>query len=129
MGFYHFKKRYNFSPRGTGGGNQTVQFRGKQVTQDNSTFDPRFVDPRSGLTNVQRMERGLAPIGRDGKPVNIHHVNQTNTGPVREITATQHQQNYRNLHQNTGQSPSQINRPEFNRWRQDYWRWRAEGFN
>jgi len=91
-------------------------------------FDPHFVEPRSGLTNIQRMQRGLAPIGRDGKPVNLHHVDQTNTGPIREITATEHQQNFSNLHQNTGQNPSQINRQQFDKWRQDYWIWRAESF-
>ena len=42
---------------------------GKTVTMDNSTFDPNFVD-KQGRTNVQRMEQGLAPIGRDGKSVN-----------------------------------------------------------
>jgi len=93
---------------------------------DNSTFDPNFVDPKSGLTNMERAKQGLAPIGKDGKPVNIHHVDQTNIGPVKEITATQHQQNYKELHTNIGQSPSQIDRNDFNKWRKDYWKWRAD---
>lgn len=42
-----------------------------------------------------------------------------------EITATEHQQNYSNLHTNIGQSPSQINRSEFNSWRREYWEWRS----
>lgn len=46
------------------------------------------------------------PIGTDGKSVNIHHIDQTNNESVMEITATEHQQNYSNLHTNTGQSPS-----------------------
>lgn len=79
---------------------------------DNSTFDPNFVD-KQGRTNVQRMEQGLAPIGRDGKSVNIHHIGQTNSGPVMEITATEHQKNYSNLHTNIGQEPSQIDRNAF----------------
>ena len=78
-----------------------------------------------GRTNTQRMEQGLAPIGKDGKSVNIHHIDQTDTGPVMEITATEHQQNYADLHSNTGQSPSQIDRNAFNSWRKDYWKWRG----
>ena len=96
-----------------------------QSTMDNSTFDPNFVD-KQGRTNVQRMEQGLAPIGRDGKSVNIHHIDQTNSGPVMEITATEHQQNYSNLHTNTGQEPSQIDRNAFSSWRKEYWQWRSK---
>ena len=98
---------------------------GKTVTMDNITFDPNFVD-KQGRTNVQRMEQGLAPIGRDGKSVNIHHIDQTNSGPVMEITATEHQQNYSNLHTNIGQEPSQIDRNAFSSWRKEYWQWRSK---
>jgi hypothetical protein len=54
------------------------------------------------------MQDGYAPYGPDGKKVNIHHIDQTNNGPVMEITASEHQQNYSQLHGNTGQSASQI---------------------
>ena len=109
-------------------GKKTVDVNGKSVTMDNSTFDPNFVD-KQGRTNVQRMEQGLAPIGTDGKSVNIHHIDQTNNGPVMEITATEHQQNYSKLHTNIGQSPSQINRTEFNSWRKGYWEWRSHNLD
>jgi hypothetical protein len=66
------------------------------------------VHERSGLTNQQLIDKGRAPIGPDGKPVNIHHIGQTNNGSVLEISATEHQQNYKVLHSNTGQSASQI---------------------
>ena len=91
---------------------------------DNSIFDPNFVD-NLGRSNVQRMEQGLAPIGIDGKSVNIHHIDQTNNGTLMEILATEHQLNYSNLHTNVGQYPSQINRGEFNNWRRGYWNWRS----
>lgn len=105
-------------------GKKTVEVNGKTVTMDNSTFDPNYVDSK-GRSNLQRMEQGLAPIGTDGKSVHIHHVDQTNNGPVVEITATQHQQNYSFLHSNTGQAPSKIDRNEFNSWRSSYWKWRS----
>ena len=79
-------------------------------------------------TNAQRMQKGLAPIGNDGKPVNIHHIDQTDAGPVIEMLATYHQQNYSSLHQNTGQTPSLINRSQFNSWRKSYWKFRSEVF-
>ena len=107
---------------------RTVEFNGKTITQNDDLFDPYFVDDK-GRTNLQRMENGLAPIGADGKSVNIHHVDQTNTGPLIEMGASYHQSNYRDLHTNTGQSPSQIDRPAFNNWRGDYWRWRSTGFD
>ncbi len=103
-------------------------FKGIDVQQNNSLFDPNFVDKR-GRTNIDRMEKGLAPIGVDGKSVNLHHVDQTMDGGVMEITDTQHKQKYSTLHQNTGQQPSQIDRPEFNKWRGEYWKSRAEDFN
>ena len=109
-------------------GRKTVEVNGKTITMDNNTFDPAFVD-KQGRTNVQRMEQGLAPIGKDGKSVNIHHIDQTNYGPVIEITATEHQKNYSKLHANRGKLPSQINRNEFNAWRINYWVWRSENLN
>lgn len=37
------------------------------------------------------MEEGLSPIGYDGKSINIHHIDQTNGGPVMEISVSSHQ--------------------------------------
>ena len=104
-----------------------TEFKGKTVYQDDSLFNPNSVD-KQGRTNIQRMEEGLAPIGKDGKSVNLHHVDQMDNGPIQEISATSHQQNYSDLHQNTGKSPSQINRPYFNKWRSSYWEWRASQY-
>ena len=110
------------------GGTRTIEFNGKTVTIDNSTFDPNLID-KQGRTNIQRMEQGLSPIGTDGKSVNIHHIDQTNDGPVMEITATEHQTNYSNLHTNTGQAPTLIDRSAFNGWRNEYWKWRSNNTN
>ena len=112
----------------TKSGQKTITVNGKTVVTDNKTFGPDFIDSQ-GRTNAQRMKQGLAPIGTDGKSVNIHHIDQTDTGPVMEITATEHQQNYSKLHTNTGQSPSQINRNEFNKWRKNYWEWRSDNLD
>jgi len=99
-----------------GGTGKTVEYKGKTVTQNNSLFNPNAVDSM-GRTNVQRMQQGLAPIGYDGQSVNIHHIDQTNTGPVIEISGSAHQQGYSDLHTNTGQASSLIDRNAFNQWR------------
>jgi hypothetical protein len=106
-------------------GTRTVEVNGKKVMQDDKLIDPNQIDSKTGLTNRQLMEQGKAPIGPDGNKINIHHVNQTDDGPVMEITSTDHQQNNQTLHTNTGQSPSQINRSEFDKWRNEYWKIRG----
>lgn len=105
-------------------GKKTVEVNGKKVIVDDNTFDPNLID-KQGRTNIQRMEQGLAPIGTDGKSVNIHHMDQTDDGTVMEIIATEHQQRYNELHTNIGQSPSLIDRKKFNKWRKGYWKWRS----
>ena len=106
---------------------QSKEFKGKEVYQDDNAFDINKVDNR-GRTNLERMQNGLSPIGNDNEPLNIHHIDQTNNGPVMEITATEHSERYVELHLNTGQQLSLIDRNEFNKWRSDYWKWRANDF-
>lgn len=75
------------------------------------------------------MKEGLAPIGYDGKPVNLHHMDQTDACDIAEVADSYHKSNYSTLHTNTGQSPSKINRKEFNNWRKSYWRYRSHDFD
>ena len=103
---------------------RTIEFNGKKVTQNDDLFDPNRIDD-AGVTNIEKMKMGLAPTGTDGKAVNIHHIDQTNDGPVMEILESAHQQNYKELHSNTGQSKSLIERAEFGKWRRNYWKNRA----
>jgi len=110
-----------------GAARSVEKFQDKTVIKDDSTFDPYRVND-DGLTNKQQMAEGRAPTGHDGRPVNVHHIDQTNTGPVMEIQETIHQRNHNTLHRNTGQTPSLIDRPEFDLWRADWWKWRATQF-
>lgn len=79
-----------------------------------------------GEDNLKRMEEGKAPIGEDGKPMNLHHADQTEDGPLVELPATYHQKHYSELHRNMGQEPSQIDRGQFNNSRKRYWKCRAK---
>jgi hypothetical protein len=75
------------------------------------------------------MQSGLAPIGPDGKSLNLHHTIQTADGPLAEMTATFHQQNSRVIHINPNTIPSGIDRPAFDAFRRDYWMNRANDFS
>lgn len=46
------------------------------------------------------MSSGKAPIGTDGKSVNLHHVNGIKTDPLNyiELTRTEHYANFKSLH-------------------------------
>lgn len=110
-----------------GGAQSFHKVNGKTVLIDNSTFNPTFTDS-IGRTNIERMNAGLAPIGHDGYPVNIHHLDQTNNGAVVEMMQSVHRSNYFKIHSNTGQYPSDIDRPLFNIWRTQYRMWRGSRF-
>ena len=43
-----------------------------------------------GMTNLQRMEKGLAPIDADGRMYELHHINQENGGTLAVLTQDQH---------------------------------------
>lgn len=102
-------------------GKISVTFRGIKVYINREIFDPFKVD-KNGKTNIQRMQSGRAPIGTDGRSINLHHIGQNSQGPLAEILSTQHSGNYSILHQNTGQKPSSINRTIFASFREAYWK-------
>ncbi|AKG33933.1 hypothetical protein VK70_04505 [Paenibacillus durus ATCC 35681] len=57
--------------------NKATEFNGTKVYQRNDIIDPNLTD-KLGKTNLERMKQGLAPIGPDGKSINLHHTIQTN---------------------------------------------------
>lgn len=104
-----------------------AEFKGQKVHQRNDLIDPKMVDAR-GRTNLQRMESGLAPIGPDGKSINLHHSLQTNDSSLFEMTQTFHQQNSKTVHINPSTTPSGIDRNQFNAFKKEYWINRANDF-
>jgi len=107
---------------------EPVNINGNKVYQRNDLFDPKYVDPKSGKTNLELMQVGRAPVGKDGKPVNLHHMLQKQDGPIAEVTQSFHKDNHSVIHINDNSIPSGINRNEFNKWRSDYWKQRANDF-
>jgi hypothetical protein len=98
---------------------------GKLVAQRNSTFFPHIKDAL-GRSNIERMEKGLAPLGKDGKAVELHHLKQKDNGVIVELTSMEHNLNSKVLHQY--KQESEIDRKAFNTFRSKYWKARAEDF-
>ena len=70
-------------------GYRIIRFKGSTVIQNDRIFDPKIVDSK-GRNNYQRMLENLAPIGKDGKSLELHHLMQTKNGGLIELTRTNH---------------------------------------
>ena len=114
--------------------NNSVEFNGNKVYQRNDLFDPNAISSwkEKGKkvigTNVERMQSERAPIGYDGKPINLHHMTQTQSGAIAEVSQSFHQANKGIIHINPNTVPSGINRNMFNQWKEGYWMNRANDF-
>lgn len=76
-----------------------LNFKGKPLLKITACLIQKLLTPKAERISKE-WKKGLAPIGHDGKSVNVHHIDQTNTGPLIEMSQTNHQQ--LGLHQNTG---------------------------
>lgn len=123
--------RSSTSPRTTRTSNQTMVPNNlktrRAANQRNDLIDPKRTD-KLGRSSLERMQKGNAPIGPDGEPMNLHHLLQTNDGPLAETTKTQHQTYAKTLHINPNTLPSGIDRRQFDAWRRRYWIHRSNDF-
>ncbi|MCI4030699.1 HNH/ENDO VII family nuclease, partial [Dickeya dianthicola] len=114
--------------------NEPIQFKGNKVYQRDDLFDPNRMTTWRDKgkvfkgTNVERMATGRAPVGYDGKAVNLHHMLQSQKGPIAEMSQSFHKSNHGIIHINPNTIPSGIDRVEFNAWREEYWMNRASGY-
>ena len=107
------------------------EYDGQRVYQRDDLVDPDYFSPKDkyGRSNLKRMQQGIAPMGPDDKPINLHHMLQTQDGPIAEVTSSMHFGNYRQLHWKVGTDiPSGIDRNAFDAWKKLYWKDRAAGF-
>ena len=108
--------------------NRTTKFEGVVVHQRDSFIDPLRRSPKTGETSYELMLKGKAPIGPDGKSIELHHVLQTSDGPLVEITNQLHTKYKKQLHINPDSWESAIDRPDFKTFRGRYWKERAKDF-
>ncbi len=109
--------------------NKHFTFNGQtnKVYQRNDLIEPSLTDAK-GRTNLERMKRGLAPVSADKKPINLHHMLQTQEGPLAEMAQFFHQRNYSVIHINPASTPSGIDRTLHDQWRSKYWKSRGKDF-
>ncbi|MGI9280220.1 MAG: HNH/ENDO VII family nuclease, partial [Endozoicomonas sp.] len=85
-----------------------------------------------GWTNLDLMENGYAPIGPDGKQINLHHILGQEPGPMVELTSTLHKKHHKPLHGLIEDGRSFRNDPsihyQYEKFRKEYWKHRAEDF-
>ena len=79
-----------------------------------------------GDTNLDRMKQGKAPLDSNDKPIELHHIGQSQDSPLAELTITEHRGagNDNVLHNKLKESS--INREDFSKERAEHWKARAE---
>jgi len=97
----------------------------KIVAKRDITFKPCQKDA-TGRTNRERMKEGLAPIGTDGKSIELHHLKQKDNGIIIEVTNDEHNKYSKTLHRYKDES--EIDRKKFEKWKRKYWKQRAKDF-
>ncbi len=117
---------------------------GRKVYQRDDLIDPNRIDDL-GKSNLERMQKGSAPVGADGQEINLHHLTQDEPGPMAEVGGVFHSTHDRVLHLYSNQwdkswvgpdgvrrtynsAPPSMNRSPFNSWKKRYWKARARDF-
>jgi len=85
-----------------------------------------------GWTNLDLMRNGNAPIGPDGKQMNLHHVIGQEAGPMVELTSSTHKKYHKPLHGliedgNSFRNDKKLEL-QYERFRKAYWKERAKDF-
>lgn len=81
-----------------------------------------------GRNNAERIEKGLAPLDKDGNSIELHHIGQREDSPLAELTFKEHRcdGNDTILHDKTKETETHGEGNTWDSQRQDYWNNRAE---
>lgn len=79
-----------------------------------------------GETNLERMAQGRAPLDAQGRPIELHHIGQKQDSPLAELTRAEHREGGNDNVLHNKQKESEIDREDFGKERQEYWKARAE---
>jgi len=79
-----------------------------------------------GRTNKERMEQGLPPLDKDGKPIELHHIGQKSDASLAELGQGEHRGKGNDgvLHDKTKET--EIDRIAFGKEKADHWETRAK---
>ena len=78
------------------------------------------------------MSNGYAPIGTDGKQINLHHVIGEEPGPMIELLDSTHKRYYKPLHglieEGNSFRNNRLLKRQYEKFRRNYWKERAKSF-
>ena len=82
-----------------------------------------------GMTNRERVAEGYAPLDKNGKPIQLHHIGQHADSPLAELTFEEHRTggNDKILHDKTKETEVHGEGNNWDNERMDYWRNRHPG--
>lgn len=109
-------------------GYRIVDYRGNKVVINDKAFDPKLVDAKN-RNYIERMRDGLAPIGKDGKAIEMHHIYQTKDGGLFELTMTEHRGagNFSFWHTTDPKYESVVDHGyAWTNFKKAYWKWRGK---
>ena len=125
-----------------------IKVLGRKVYINSTDFGggvPTYVDPiigktnptvqkllDSGASNYDLMSKGYAPIGTDGKQINLHHVIGEEPGPMIELLDSTHKRYYKPLHglieEGNSFRNNRLLKRQYEKFRRNYWKERAKSF-
>lgn len=105
-------------------GLRPTQVNGKEVLV-RTDIDPDQAD-LDGETNLERMRKGKAPLGGDGRPIELHHIGQKQDSALAELTRAEHREGGNDCVLHDKYKETEIDRVDFDKERQEHWKARAE---
>ena len=72
--------------------------------------------------NLERMAKGKAPIGTDGKNVTLHHIGRKASSPLATVTDTFHREHSDKIHNLEPNPEDKVDRKAFNSERKKAWK-------
>ena len=84
-------------------------------------IDLNYVD-ESGMTNLERMKRGLSPLDPTGYPYELHHIGQKQDSTLAILTRAEHRQNGNMNTLHPAKGPSQVDHKAFAKQKKAFWK-------
>lgn len=75
-----------------------------------------------GRTNLERMQQGLAPLDKNGKPLELHHIGQKNDSPLAQLTQQEHRGKGNDCILHDKCKESEIDRVQFQHEKKEHWK-------
>ena len=97
---------------------------GDHVALVRSDIDLEQVDSE-GITNRERMSKGMAPYAKNGEKIELHHIGQENNSPLAELTWTEHRGKGQHGKLHNLKMKSKVDHESFSGDRNKYWKERV----